>query len=585
MCAGRVSVSSIRMKLRLLLPVPVLAMATLLHCGSDDDGSSFVPLNGDGGEEGSSGNASGFVPVTCDGAPCPADDGGSEPIIPSCSDGTLAKSEACDDGNTKDGDGCSATCTLESGYACPTPGLACTAAKCGDGILAGSEECEFTDATPPTGCGTDCKIAAGYDCDPVTHACKEVKCGDGVVSRGETCEDGNTIPFDGCYNCQKDPVCSNGVCQAACGDGQKFAGEDCDDGNTRDGDGCSKDCKIETGFKCTDIVGQPPATIELPLLVRDFIGRGNALDGATSHPDFNDRGGSGILKMVEPNLGPNGRMVPNCPGGDCTKNPAYNEPSPDESNFTTAANFNEWYVDNDKNIKSVVKLTLKRAGDAYVWDSGDNTQNPNGPAFFDPIGDGGWVAKGKEKLVCDPVRNASWTTETHFFFEYQGGEEFAFSGDDDTWVFVNGHLALDLGGLHTPRTGTVKLDASSGNGKFTSDLGDGDLTLGLTKGGIYEIVMFQAERNECGSNFKVTFRGFNKPKSECASTCGDGVRASDEVCDDGKNDGRYGGCMPGCKARGPRCGDGTLQEGEECDDGNSVNDDTCSNGCKSLTVK
>ena len=43
--------------------------------------------------------------------------------------------------------------------------------------------------------------------------------------------------------------------------------------------------------------------------------------------------------------------------------------------------------------------------------------------------------------------NVSFTTETHFWFEYQGGEQFAFSGDDDTWVFVNKTLAVDLGGL------------------------------------------------------------------------------------------------------------------------------------------
>jgi cysteine-rich repeat protein len=165
-------------------------------------------------------------------------------------------------------------------------------------------------------------------------------------------------------------------------------------------------------------------------------------------------------------------------------------------------------------------------------------------------------------------------------------------------VFINGHLALDLGGLHVPKHGTVKLDddtdgdagadIADGGATFSSDMPgspSGALNLGITKGGIYEIVMFQAERNECGSNFKVTFKGFNKPKSQCVSKCGDGVRASDEVCDDGKNDGTYGGCMPGCKARAPRCGDGVVQSGEECDDGNGINDDNCTNGCKSLGVK
>ena len=33
-----------------------------------------------------------------------------------------------------------------------------------------------------------------------------------------------------------------------------------------------------------------------------------------------------------------------------------------------------------------------------------------------------------------------------------------------------------------------------------------DHPLGMTVGGVYEIVLFHAERNECGSNFKVTLK-------------------------------------------------------------------------------
>ena len=565
----------------------LLALAAIVHCGDDGETSGFS--SGSSGTSPPTGT-SGFTPATaCDGGPCPDDTDGSVTQA-SCGDGTLAKSEACDDGNTTNGDGCSSTCTLEPGYACPTPGLACAAAKCGDGILVGTEECEFTGASPPTGCGTDCKITAGYDCDPKTFACTVVKCGDGTIGRGETCEDGNDAPFDGCYQCQKEPVCADGVCQAACGDGQRFAAEDCDDGNARSGDGCSANCKIETGFTCTDIANQAPDTIALPLLVRDFIGVDNEVNGGVPHPDFNKRGGVGITGIVEPFLDA-GRMVLNCPGGDCTKNPGYSTDV--RPNITNRANFDEWYRANDKNKPSLQILTLAKQPDGvtYVWDSADPKQNPNAtanPTFFDPIGTGGWVDAGKERQSpgCDPRRNTSWTTETHFWFEYQGGEQFQFSGDDDTWVFVNGRLALDLGGLHVPRSGTVNLAESGAT--FSSDMPGnptGPLTLGLTKGGTYEIVMFQAERNECGSNFKVTFKGFNKPKSQCKSTCGDGIRASDEVCDDGKNDGSYGGCAPGCKARAPRCGDAIVQAGEECDDGNGVNDDNCTNGCKSLGVK
>jgi cysteine-rich repeat protein len=54
-----------------------------------------------------------------------------------------------------------------------------------------------------------------------------------------------------------------------------------------------------------------------------------------------------------------------------------------------------------------------------------------------------------------------------------------------------------------------------------------------------------------------------------------------EQCDDGVNDGSYGGCNDNCSL-GPRCGDGVLQagEGEECDDGNLVGGDSCNSMCK-----
>jgi cysteine-rich repeat protein len=87
------------------------------------------------------------------------------------------------------------------------------------------------------------------------------------------------------------------------------------------------------------------------------------------------------------------------------------------------------------------------------------------------------------------------------------------------------------------------------------------------------------------SNYRLTLKGFNAPKSSCAWRCGDGIVTRYEACDDGVTDGGYGGCLPGCLARGPYCGDRTVDtaSGEVCDDG--VNGGTyghCAPGCKSL---
>jgi len=573
------------------------------HCGTDPQTAEFPGgIGGDGGD--ADGDPNGFG--ACDGAACSKLD--AAPPAPICGDARVTSdSEGCDDGNTKSGDGCSATCTVEPGWVCPTPGLRCQAAKCGDGIIAGVEECEYQPGQPVTGCSpTTCRIEAGFDCNPATLTCNAVVCGDGKVQRGETCEDGNTLPFDGCFNCQKEPSCTNGICKASCGDGQRFASEGCDDGNTRDGDGCSATCTVETGFKCTDVLAMPPAVINQPILVRDFISTGNETGGGVGHIDFNGLGGVGILNITEPLLNLLGKPALNCPGGDCTQNPGHLVVNGRGPNITTAANFAQWYTD-VPGINITSSITVPLARDAvtgtYSWDSADAAAN-GGKTFFDPINSGGWVAAGKELLAACGTsgardRNVSFTSETHFWFEYQGGEHFDFAGDDDTWIFVNRTLTVDLGGLHVPRHGSFDLDADTdGAGP---DIADGKATfaeldmpgaptgvvnLGLVKGGVYEVVMFQAERNQCGSNFKVTLKDFNRPKSTCASTCGDGIVASDEVCDDGKNDGSYGGCQPGCKARGPFCGDGHVDPGEDCDDGakNGTPTGGCTATCKVVAV-
>ncbi|HOW51665.1 MAG TPA: lectin-like protein [bacterium] len=43
-----------------------------------------------------------------------------------------------------------------------------------------------------------------------------------------------------------------------------------------------------------------------------------------------------------------------------------------------------------------------------------------------------------------------------------------------------------------------------------------------------------------------------------APVCGNTVVDAGEACDDGVNDGAYGGCMPGCLTRAPYCGDSVI---------------------------
>src|SRR5690625_2059201 len=70
---------------------------------------------------------------------------------PVCGNGILEEGEACDDGNTASGDGCSSTCQIEDGWDCTEAGQPCFEITCDDSIVSSRD---INDARNVTTC--DC---------------------------------------------------------------------------------------------------------------------------------------------------------------------------------------------------------------------------------------------------------------------------------------------------------------------------------------------------------------------------------------------------------------------------------------------
>jgi fibro-slime domain-containing protein len=249
-----------------------------------------------------------------------------------------------------------------------------------------------------------------------------------------------------------------------------------------------------------------PSHVTLVGTARDFRER-TAIGG---HSDFQKRPGNGFghyKMMVADELGDDGKPVfrsegykvreqsRDAQGNNIIGNKPYLERMQGDTNgrmqngtgdaVTSEDSFNDWFRDVlGTNWTESFPVTLVRTPgtNQYVFDDRQTEyfQDRNGFFIMNDMGFGNSAGDNK---------NFHFTYElaTNFIYEEDSGQVFTFTGDDDVWVYIDGKLVIDLGGVHGRTAQTINLDRLSW----------------LEDGEEYELRFFFAERHRTQSNFRI----------------------------------------------------------------------------------